>query len=72
MCRIIDYKILKAEKYSDLELAVKTYIKEGWSLYGSLSFFRTETDTDITHIYVREIVKYAIDEPVNNVQTDQT
>lgn len=51
MPKIVEYKIIMAENWNELEHKVKEYIKEGWQPFGY--FFVSET-----YVIIQPLIKY--------------
>jgi hypothetical protein len=51
--KIVDYKCITADRYTNFDEIVKKHLADGWSLYGPL----VVTSNTYTYLY-RELVKY--------------
>jgi hypothetical protein len=51
--KIVDYKVIMADRYTSFDEIVKKYLADGWSLYGPLVI----SSNTYTYLY-REMVKY--------------
>jgi hypothetical protein len=51
--KIVDYKVIMADRYTSFDEIVKKHLADGWSLYGPLVI----SSNTYTYLY-REMVKY--------------
>jgi hypothetical protein len=51
--KIVDYTLITADRYTNLDELVKKHLDDGWSLYGPL----VVSSNTYTYLY-REMVKY--------------
>jgi len=60
MSKIIDYRLVTSSNQTDMEEAIKDYIKLGWQPFGGASFdkFQYREGVFIDKAFIQAVVKY--------------